>query len=42
MLNNVIIDYRAKFFEEQDKNRKLQDRISELEAKLSNIKTIIE
>ena len=40
--NNVIIDYRAKFFEEQDKNRKLQDRISELEAKLSNIKTIIE
>lgn len=39
--DNVIIDYREKFFEEQDKNEELQKKIDELEKKLNDIKEII-
>lgn len=38
----VIIDYRTRFFEEQEKNRVLQDEINALNQKLQNIKQIIE
>ena len=40
--NNVIIDYRAKFFEEQEKNKQLQSIIDDLNEKINNIKNIIE
>ena len=40
--NDVIIDYRSKFFEEQDKVKKLEEQIKELTAKIDNIKGIIE
>ena len=36
----TIIDYRARFFEEQEKNKNLESRISELEKKLDEIKTL--
>ena len=39
--SNIIIDYRAKFFEEQEKNKQLQATIDELNSKISNIKNII-
>lgn len=39
--NNIIIDYRAKFFEEQEKNKQLQVTIDELNGKINNIKNII-
>ena len=39
---DVIIDYRAKFFEEQDKNKELKEQITQLEEKIKNIKTILE
>lgn len=38
----VIIDYRTKFFEEQDKNNKLEETIKLLEEKIENIKKLIE
>lgn len=37
----VIIDYRARFFEEQDKNQELEEQIKLLHEKLDNIKNII-
>jgi len=40
--NDVIIDYRSSFFEEQEKNKQLQLEIEELKQKLENIKSIIE
>lgn len=40
--SNVIIDYRAKFFEEQEKNKQLQLQINELQQKLENIKKVVE
>lgn len=40
--NDVIIDYRASFFEEQEKNKNLQLKIDELTAKMEEIKKIIE
>lgn len=40
--NDVIIDYRARFFEEQEKNEQLQQQINELTQKLNNIRQIIE
>lgn len=39
--NNVIIDYRAKFFEEQEKNNQLQQQIDELNNKIEQIKNIL-
>lgn len=39
---NTIIDYRTKFFEEQDKNKQLQEQINTLSQKLENIKKIME
>lgn len=39
--SDVIIDYRAKFFEEQDKNKELEQRIKELEQKMDSIKQIL-
>lgn len=39
--SNIIIDYRAKFFEEQEKNKQLQATIDELNSKITNIKNII-
>lgn len=38
----VIIDYRTRFFEEQEKNRVLQEEINSLNQKLQNIKQILE
>lgn len=38
---NVIIDYRAKFFEEQEKNKELENQVNSLNEKLNNIKNII-
>ena len=40
--STVIIDYRARFFEEQEKNNELQRQIDELNKKISDIKNIIE
>ena len=40
--NDVIVDYRSKFFEEEGKNQELQKQIDELKAKLESIKGIIE
>lgn len=37
----VIIDYRTRFFEEQEKNKELQEQIKILNDKLENIKNII-
>ena len=37
----VIIDYRARFFEEQEKNQALEEQIRILNEKLENIKSII-
>lgn len=39
--SNIIIDYRTRFFEEQEKNKKLQEEIDALNKKLLNIKEII-
>ena len=38
---DVIIDYRARFFEEQEKNQQLQEQIKILTEKLNDIKSII-
>ena len=38
---SVVIDYRAKFFEEQDKNEELEKEIVELNGKLEEIKKIV-
>jgi len=38
----VIIDYRSKFFEEEQKNEELKLEIEELKKKLNDIKNIIE
>ena len=38
---NVVIDYRAKFFEEQDKNEELEKEIENLNSKLDAIKNIV-
>ena len=38
----IIIDYRARFFEEQEKNSVLQLQIDDLTKKLNDIKKIIE
>ena len=37
----VIIDYRTKFFEEQEKNKELQEQIKVLQGKLDSIKGIL-
>ena len=39
--NNVIINYRSSFFEEQIKNEKLQEEIDKLKAQLESIKKIV-
>ena len=39
---NVIIDYRSKYFEEEEKNQQLQLKIDELTQKLNEIKKVIE
>ena len=40
-VGEVIIDYRARFFEEQEKNQALEEQIKSLNEKLNNIKNII-
>ena len=40
-VEDIIIDYRAKYFEEQDKNKELEERIKMLEDKIDSIKSII-
>ena len=40
-MGDVIIDYRARFFEQQEKNRMLEEEIKVLNEKLYNIKNII-
>ena len=39
--DDVIIDYRTRFFEEQEKNQALEQQIKELNEKLENIKNIV-
>lgn len=39
--SSVIIDYRSKFFEEQEKNQELEEQLKLLTEKLNNIKNII-
>ena len=39
--SDVIIDYRAKYFEEQERNKELEQTITDLTDKLNNIKNII-
>ena len=39
---NIVIDYRVKFFEAEEKNKELQARIDELTRKLDEIKKVIE
>ena len=39
--SDIIIDYRAKFFEEQDKNKELEQKIKDLEQKINSIKQIL-
>ena len=39
--SDVIIDYRARFFEEQEKNKQLEEQIKNLTEKLENIKLLI-
>ncbi|MBR6690164.1 MAG: hypothetical protein IKL65_02415 [Bacilli bacterium] len=39
--SEVIIDYRARFFEEQEKNQMLEEQIKTLNEKLNEIKNII-
>ena len=39
--SDVIIDYRTKFFEEQEKNKELQEQIKNLQSKLDSIKSIL-
>ncbi len=38
---DVIIDYRSRFFEEQEKNQELEDQLKILNQKLEQIKNII-
>lgn len=40
--NNIIIDYRTKFFEEEEKNKELQAQIDELTKKIEEIKKVLE
>jgi len=40
-IGEVIIDYRARFFEEQEKNLALEEQIKNLNQKLEDIKNII-
>ena len=40
--SDVIIDYRAKFFEEQDKNEQLQEQLTVLQNKLDSITQILQ
>lgn len=39
--NDVIIDYRSRFFEEQEKNQELEEQLKNLNQKLEQIKNII-
>jgi hypothetical protein len=39
---NIIIDYRSKYFEEEEKNKELQAQIDELTQKLNEIRKVIE
>jgi len=39
---NVIVDYRTKYFEEEEKNKELQAQIELLTQKLNEIKKVIE
>lgn len=41
-VGEVIIDYRARFFEEQEKNQALEEEIRILKEKLENVKNIID
>ena len=40
--DNVIVDYRTRYFEEEEKNKELQSQIDFLTQKLEEIKKIIE
>lgn len=41
-IDTVIVDYRTRFFEEEEKNKELQAQIDVLTQKLNDIKNIIE
>lgn len=40
--DNVVVDYRTRFFEEEEKNKELQAQIDMLTQKLNDIKKVIE
>jgi len=40
--NDVIVDYRTRYFEEEEKNKELQSQIDILTEKLNEIKKVIE
>ena len=40
--DSVVIDYRTKFFEEQEKNKSLEEEINNLKEKIENIRKVIE
>ena len=40
--SDIIIDYRSKYFEVEEKNKELQEQINELNQKLNDIKKVIE
>lgn len=39
--NDIIVDYRSRFFEEQEKNKQLEDEIKRLNEKIESIKMLI-
>lgn len=39
--NDIIVDYRSRFFEEQEKNKQLEDEIKRLNEKIESIKLLI-
>ena len=39
--NNVVVDYRTKYFEIEEKNKELQIQIDELTKKLEEIRKVI-
>ena len=41
-VENVIVDYRSKYFELEEKNKELQNQIDELNKKIEDIKKVLE
>ena len=39
--NNLILDFKTKYYEETEKNRRLEEEIKNLNEKINQIKNII-